>query len=665
MSDQRVFEALKYALGLPSCDDPAELRRLGLQKNHHREEIKYAAKQALQRLENAHVRFSEDERAQAAKQIKQSARELLAAFDTKNSPADVAKKPAVPVFKSAANDANASTSDTSKPKLVAKPVAPEKLVARVVAPAPPPIADPSGTPSQRTNDIPFQAVPATRLHRGSARPWLGWALLILLMAGCGGAVGAIYWFRDEPYFAFLSEIFEKLDLKSEANGLQPELDQKNNPAPTDPNNPPNTGPNAGPDTNPNTEPKNPSPAPTQPPPKDVNSGNPFTNVKPPNPGTPGTKPTPPAQPDDKNPDAKEPSAGTRVAVLRQLELSLVAIAAGQSEMAQSCLDRAKEAAGNAAMFQDALALVEQLHTWRDEVKATVAARVPLLSNREELPVDDTVVSLITATRKTLVVRAAGQRREYEPFDLPWSMTCAVLEVTNSDNLPEDDARKLVAQILRRSADRAEQASTLSTKVQELLTSGIDSTAYTAEALQNLLSYLEARADLLRLCPKPAPMPRLATADWSPWYEAADQSFKSDRELRARAKNLSISRYELEELVWAKTDLASTESVARAQLMIHHIFVERKDMIAVLDNLSRCEQLLVMEADHEMWTDLWRAILGAKPTDEDLVRLLELIVSAIDGGEFGPTSIDSLSKIGRQLAQRLSDRNLKQEWLKKF
>lgn len=684
MSDPRVFEAIKYALGLPSCDDPAELQRLGLKKFHSAEEIKSTARQALQQLEQANVQFSEDERVRAAKQIKLLARELLSATETKNPPSNVAAKPAVPDTKTTANLANPSANETTKPKLVAKPVDPGKLVARVVATAPTPTANPDDTPAEPKDDVQFRPVPAAKRPRGSARPWLGWALLGLLLISCGAAVGALFWLRDKPYFAFQSETTPKDDPKSDLSGPRPNLGSNDNNTSTDSKNPPNTNPQTDP-TDPTSNPPTDSQPPvlppttdpptdsqppvvpptTDPPTTDLNSGDPSTDVDTSINNATGTEVTPPVRPDETNSVTSEPTAGLRLAVLRQLELSLVAIAAGQTKMAQSCFDRAKKAAGNEPMFQDALALVEQLHAWRAEINATVASRVPLLANREELPVDDTMVSLISATEKSLVVRAAGQRRQYEANDLPWSIACGVLDVTNSNNLAEDNARKLVAKVLRRPENRVEQLSTLPAEVQELLTTGIESTTYSAENLKHLLSYLEARANLERLCPTAAPLPRVPMADWAPWYRETDQRFKSDRELRTAATNLSLSRYELEEMVLAKADPASAESIARAQLMIHHVSVERKDLVAILDNLSRCEQLLVMEADHNIWTDLGRALLESKPSDQDLVILVESIASAIDGGEFGPASIDGLARVGKQLAQRLSDRTLKQNWLKKF
>ncbi|MBL8888722.1 MAG: hypothetical protein JNL67_02005 [Planctomycetaceae bacterium] len=696
MSDPRVFEAIKYALGLASCDDPAELNRLGLKGNCDAEEIKSIAKQALQRLEHAHVQFSADERARAAKQIKLSARALLASVETGTPPPKAAEPATIPTEITNAAGATPSSVESSKPRLVAKPVDPAKLVAKVVTPPPavnPTASDTSTLPSE---EILFRPVPTTRRPRGAARPWLGWAMLGILLVSCGAAVSALFLFRDEPFFAFQSEPIQKPDPKSDLNKPHPNVGPKEddatpdsnpaivnnsnskpeNPVTTPPTNPPTTDPpTTDPPTTdpPTTDPPTTDPPTTDPPTTDppvnevtsVTSENPLSNDNLPNTDSNQSEPStnPPVNQND--PGSNETMAVRRLAVLRQLDLSLIAIAAGQAKMAESCLARAKQAAGNEASFQNAVALVEQLHAWRAEINATVAARVPLLTNREELPVDDTMVSLISVSEKSLVVRAAGQRREYEATKLPWSIASSVLEVTNSNNTAEDNARKLIAKLLRRPENRTEQLTAMSAELQELLTSGVDSATYSTDALKILTAYFDAGLNLEQLCPRDASLTRIPVTTWAPWYRETEQRFKADRELRTAAKAPSTNRFELEDMVWINAAPANIESIARSQLMLFHIAMERKDLAYVVDNLARCEQILIIESDHSMWTDLGRMLLEPKPSDQELVRLLESVMAAQYGGTLGPSSMDGLKKVGKQLAQRLTDRNLKQGWLKKF
>jgi len=118
-------------------------------------------------------------------------------------------------------------------------------------------------------------------------------------------------------------------------------------------------------------------------------------------------------------------------------------------------------------------------------------------------------------------------------------------------------------------------------------------------------------------------------------------------------------------VWAEADTDKLERIVHTVLMIHHIAVEQQDLTALLDNLIRLEQLLVLSADNNLWSDVGRALLRAKPNDSELLKSLNQLKSAIDGTRHGPSAIDGLSSVGKQLAQRLTDREQKQEWLKKF
>lgn len=674
MTDPKVNEVLKIVLGIENSTPPVELKLLGLSEPLQSEEqIRTVAKLALQKLESVRDRFSESDLKQAAAFIKQSARELLA-----RSRSALSDRPELADRPMDSIQLPNKAGGTPRPKLVAKPVDPARLAAQVVAPA----ANANETSSHSIEALAteVQLVPSVgkKRKRAGSTAWLGWAMLGCLLLLTSGAAGAAFWFRDEPWLTFQSTSPPiedvRSDLRSDVQSNRPAL-----PIDTKPNDPTNDPPTTiAPDGTPElnetvppvvTEPQNQAPT------SDLNITDstppPVSEIVPPT--LPENEPNlqtgdeigrPVVVPSDPPTDA-DFANGQRVVILRHLELALVATAAGKSEMAHVCWQKAKQVSDESRHCAAAVSLVEQWLSWRSEIYATVAARIPLLVNREELPVDDTIVSLISANEQGLVVRVAGQRREYEAQKLPWSLVRSILEVTNSDNPSEDQARKLVTDFLRRreTSDEAKQASAIVWK--SLLDSEFQSTAYPLESLKNLAAFIEANADFEQLDPNSNSPQQMPVAEWSKIYLEAVNELKSNRDLRTKIQDKSVSRFELEVLLWEKVDANKIDSVVRTSFMIQQVALEQQDLTAFLENLVQIEQLLSLTSDHRIWSDLGRALLKSKPSDSDLLQRLDQLRTAIEGERYGPQAIDGLSQVGKQLAQRLTDRVQKQEWLKKF
>jgi hypothetical protein len=681
MSDPRVIEALTDALGIHSTVDLAVLRRLGTASLKNAEEIKVVAKRALIQLENAEDRYPVDVRNQAAQLLKQWARDLIKEAGESPKSLSGASKTGEAVVSE--TEKTTAASPPPKPKLVARPVDPAR-VAAVAAPMvlpTPMVAAADETPSE-----PIELVPknAKFRRRGTSKPWLGWALLGLLVL-VSTAVIAVVSLNGDTLLTFQAP--PKPSPSSEPDRGKLPVDKNavdRNASPSDDKTPPADDKSQGEQPsplpnvdsppsvseqeateNPPTSTENP-PTSTDPigpaPPTEPSAEDNRTGVPVPNPNVSASDPT------SNNPELDEaPKAATtaqRIAILRQLELSLLAIAAGKDEMSVQCLQRAKQASVDTTELREAITLVEQLIEWRNEINSTVAARVPLLTNREELPVDDTIVSLISVDEQTLVIRAAGQRVEYPANKLPWSIARSVLEVTNSDNAAEDEARQLVTDILRQ-YEATERTKGWATQLKGMTDSGIQSPVYATEALTRLVAYLEVDTDFQRFCPPSEPPQRLTAADWAPWYRETASMLKSNREWRAQTQDLSSSRFELEDIFWDPSDLTNSESVAKTLLTIQHAASERHDLPGFLDNLLRLQQLLIIPSEHNLWSDLGRALVQTKPADADLLKWLEQLKTATESGDFSPPVVDGLAKVGKQLAQRLTDRTQKQEWTRKF
>ncbi|MDP1560217.1 MAG: hypothetical protein Q8M16_02360 [Pirellulaceae bacterium] len=671
MTDPRVIEVLKFVLGIENSTPPVDLQLLGLPEPLQSEEqIRTVAKQALQKLESAQDRYSESDLKQAAAFIKQSARELLAR--SRSAPTDRQESVDQPAGSIPSPDKPA---ETPRPILVAKPVDPVRLVARVVTP----VAN-SSEPSSLGMEAPaateVQLVPSVskKRKRGGSSAWLGWALLGCLLLLTSGAAGAAFLFLDEPWLTFQSTTPPIEDVRSDlqSNRTTLPIDKKPNDPTKDP--PITVTPDRAPEPNESVPPVATSPQ-NQTPTSDPS----ITDSTPPvaSETVPQTLPEnesnsqtgedigPPDIVPSDPPMEADSANGQRVVILRHLELALIATAAGKSGMADVCWQKAKQVSDESRQCEAAVSLVEQWLSWRSEIYATAAARIPLLVNREELPVDDTIVSLISANKQGLVVRVAGQRREYEAQKLPWSLIRSILEVTNSDNPSEDQARKLVTDFLRRreTSDAAKRAAAIAWK--NLLDSEFHSTAYPIESLQNLAAFIEANADWERLYPMSNAPQRMPVAEWSKIYRDAVNELKSNRDLKTKIQDKSISRFELEVLVWENVDANNILSIVGTILVIQQVALEQQDLTAFLDNLFQIEQLLTLTSDHHVWSDLGRSLTNSKPSDSALLQLLSQLRTVIDGARYGPQAIDGLSQVGKHLAQRLTDRVQRQEWLKKF
>lgn len=582
--------------------------------------------------------------------------------------------------------------DPAKPKMVAKPVDPAKLAAQVVESAPlvtevrPPITEvPANSP------IELVTVPARKRQGRAAAPWLGWALLGCLLLLATGAAGALIWLRDEPWLTLQSQPTPPADPKLDRRPIrqtQPSQPTPSaNPEPIPPNQPLATELQADDSTSrvqsekpidqdleiqSHSQTENDLEVLTQPPhsePQVVASEPKITSAEPQvvasGPEVVASEPQVVVSESEDSHSESDLSAGQRVVVLRLLDLALLGLAAGKPEMAESCLNQAKQISDESLQCEAAIALTQQMVTWQREINTTVTARVPLLTNREELPVDDTIVSLISADGRGLVIRSAGQRREYEADKLPWSLTRSVLEVTNSDNPSEDLARKLVTDVLRR-RDMSEEANQARSKaLQELLTVEWRSTDYPIPAIQNLVAYLDANADFKPLCAVSEAPQRIPVLEWTKWYREVTNDLRTNRDLRTKLQDKAFNRFELEATLWSQTDTTKLESIVRTILLLQQIALEQQNLAAFLDHLLRIEPLTTLSAEHPMWADMSRALLKSKPSDSDLLQLLNQLRTAIDDPRYGTLASGGLSQVGKQLAQRLSDRTQKQEWIKNF
>ena len=683
VNDPRVTEALRFALEVQTSPTLDELRQLGL-PSHDRsaQQIRNVAKQALIRLEGATASYTEAERNQAANFIKQAARDLLARSQTEPTvPRPAASNPPSSDNRSTSTTSPAASSPKSSGQTSAPTGAPVKLVARVVAPAP---ATTNHTAPTANNPDEILTPPelgpiagATRKRkRGASTAWLGWAMLGALLLLAGTAVGTVVWLRDEPWLTFESSPKPVDDPRTDLQANPPKRTgpatppvAQTPPVANDPTAPPTT-----PETVDMVPPNEPSPNTTSiadPPPStsdvvldndpdsqssdETNSGNDSSELE-----APVVDSGPIASPTE-----IDVTHGQRVIVLRQLDLALIAISAGQFEMADACLRQAKQLAESSGQCPSAIVLVEQLFTWRAEINAVVTARVPLLTNREELPVDDTFVSLISVDAQRMVIRAGGQRREYEADKLPWSLARSVLEVTHSENPSEDLARQLVADVLRRKDTSDEANQIRATELKALLESEWQSPTYSPAALRELLNYLEKNADLARYCPGPEIQQKMEVGEWAQLYREATNELKSNRDLRTKLQDESLNRLQLEADLWSQADTTKSTEIARTALLILQVAIEEQDLSAFLDHLPRIEQLLALTEDHLVWTELGRALAKSKSSDADLVPILKQIKNAVDDSRHGPQAINGLAKVGKQLSQRLSERTLKQEWLRAF
>jgi hypothetical protein len=568
--------------------------------------------------------------------------------------------------------------DPAKPKLVAQPVDPAKLVTQFVESAPR-VAEvrPPVTEVPANSSIELVTVPARKRQGRAAAPWLGWALLGFLLLLATGAAGALIWFRDEPWLTLQLQptppADPKWDRRSNRQTQPSQPTPPANPEPIPPNQPLATEPQAD-DFTPLVQTEKP-----------IEQNREIESNSPAEPDLEGLTGPPHSEPqlvaaepevvtlapqvvlsESEDSDSESDlSGGQRIVVLRLLDLALWGLAAGKPEMAESCLNQAKQISDESQQCEAAIALTQQMVTWQREINTTVTARVPLLTNREELLVDDTIVSLISADGRGLVIRSAGQRREYEADKLPWSLARSVLEVTNSDNPSEDLARKLVTDVLRR-RDLSEEANQARSKaLQELLTVEWRSTAYPTPAIQNLVAYLDANADLKPLCAVSEAPQRIPVLEWTKWYREVASDLRTNRDLRAKLQDKAFNRFELEATLWSQTDTTKLESITRTILLLQQIALEQQNLAAFLDHLLRIEPLITLSAEHPMWADMSRALLKSKPSDSDLLQLMNQLRTAIDDPRYGTLASGGLSQVGKQLAQRLSDRTQKQEWIKNF
>ncbi len=669
MSDHNVRELFTELLAIdwPTDSNSAPWRRLGLtQPPNQSSEIRQQAQRLLEQLQAARGNYPLELLQEAARQIKLAARESLLEVPG----ADTNTHTAMPV--NSQPMAQSRTTPAARPvaqpvaQSVAQPVAQSvaqpvaQPVAQVVAqPVAQVVAQPVAQPVATTVGISLGVTPGKRIRSSRSRSsWTGWALA----AGFAGlaVLGTLWWVqRDTPWLVF------------EPNPIPPTQDvSPNNPAaqPTTPSEsavetaikPPNIADLPPTATNDSPTDSDRSTA-IMTPPAPIGSLDEASTDPPVDEALP-SKPTPEADQDTAATDD-----ATFLVVARQFELARVFLAAGRVAEAQTAWEAGRQRAAGQAIYQPADNLLEQLFAWRKEIYETAGQRLSLLNRVGEIPVDDTFVSVINASNEGLVVRAAGQRREFSPSDLPWNLVRGILEVTSGPDEGTDRLRQVVTDGLRVHQATNEQLEEWRQAITTIGSSTTDSTGeYSAAKLELMFRYLEANKRISKFIVDPPTLTPLATDVWEPQLASSRRELLGDRTRLQAYRDQARPRFEIEAELWQTLESTKQSTVTGQLLTLHWVAIERAELPFYLDNLRTLQQVINLEPDHALWRDSARSFAQRANGDAQLVEWLKLIQAhCTDDWSLAATTVVGLQSFAKQLATQIKDRVQRQAWTREF
>lgn len=677
MTDHSVRELFSELLAIQWPEDPnaAAWRRLGLPHPPKQpSEIRQHAQGLLETLQSARGNYPNELLQEAARQIKLAAREALQ--PTTDGTTDASNLPKNPI--------NASPTATTTAQSVVQPIA--RPVAQPVAQfGAQLVAQPVAQPVETQLGVKVGVTPGRRVRSSRTRtPWLGWALTVgfALLA----VAGTVFWLqRDNPWLVLEpnpnpngaglapnNSAATGTPTRPSHTATQPSTKTPTPSPPAAPPTPPIDSPGEGP-----IEPHNNADLPTTSsdgPPTD--SDRPTEPMTPPLPlGSPDVATTDPALDDEVQPkptrelnqDSAAAEDATFLVVARQFELARVFLAAGRVLEAQAAWEAGQQRAAGRAMYQSANDLLEQLFAWRNEIYQTARERLPLLNRVGEIPVDDTFVSVISASDEGLVVRAAGQRRELSPDDIPWNLVRGILEVTSGPDEGTDRLRRVVTDCLRVHEATDEQLDEWRQAIAAINAATTDSNReYSPAKLEWMLRYLEAKKRVSKLIVDTPTLTPLAQDVWEPLLASSRRELMGDRPRLQAYRDSNRPRFEIEAELWQALESTDQTTVTRQLLTLHWVAIERTELPFYLDNLRMLQHVIELDPAHTLWRDSARSFSQQAADDAQLIEWLKLVqAQSADNWSFATTTLVGLRNFARQLATKLQDRAQRQAWTREF
>lgn len=370
---------------------------------------------------------------------------------------------------------------------------------------------------------------------------------------------------------------------------------------------------------------------------------------------------------DSDTDAPVADDAAFIVVARQFELARIFLAAGRLAEAQSAWEAGRRLAVSHPRYQSADEVLQQLFAWRTEIYQTASQRLTLLGRVGEIPVDDTFVSVISASPEGLVVRAAGQRREFKPADLPWNLVRGILEVTTGPDADTDRLRQVVTDCLRVHQASEEQVAEWRGALQTGNNPNSDQNSqYSTDKLNLMLRYLEVNKRIARLITDNPTLTPLEPANWEPLAEQTRRDVQSNRPQLKTWRDPNRSRFEIESELWQSLTQTDTQSVASLLWTLHWVAIERADLPFLLENLRTLAPLVALDPQHSFWRDSARALGTQASGDPQLLEWLQLIqTQTATNNDLNADTLAGLRLLGRQLATQLKDRTQRQSWVRAF
>jgi hypothetical protein len=601
------------------------------------------------------------------------------------------KSPVVPG--SAVDQGAAEAADGAiSPQLVAKAVLP---VARPVVPSQSVVSSgPLISPPNPAEAIRVAAGIRPRRKRGLAGPWLGWVLIAVFLLPSIGGFAAWLLFRDEPWLTF--QPAPQPAGVPERPGVTPSRNPPNRPRPATPPAPPEEELPAATAGSNGLSQAAADQTIDQPPPR-LAADLPGNNEEGKAPAEPAVLPEwdkadlpaipavvldPPAA-DESTPVASStdqpgieaehgPAAyadpARKLVVVRQLELGVIAVAAGRTEMAAQCLQAARQWAAGDPSYAPGLTVLERLLEYRSTIYKTVASRLPLLEKVGEIPIDKTYASVISAAGNQVVLRFEGQRRDFPLEALPWSVVAGILQVTSSDDPQADQAQRGLVVLLRNGFLAGEAVAQAMFELNTLLEAGWASAEFSREGLQQVVELARVNGSVpvyINLASDADREPLLE--DWMEIFLETRAQVKADASWQAKLREADLSRYELEVVAWQQLESVEPPAVIRQLFLIHQLGLGSGDLSFLLDNLSVLDRNLALSEEHVMWADMGRALLASRPADARILEELTRLQTAVDTETpaYSASATSGLKRLGQQLAQRLSQSTERRRWQKVF
>jgi len=369
--------------------------------------------------------------------------------------------------------------------------------------------------------------------------------------------------------------------------------------------------------------------------------------------------------DDPSVTPTQLSPELQVLALRHLDLAIEYLVANDQVNFELELKKANLIGSSSENLKPAFDVTNLLAKTIRETRATIVERLDLLNTIGDFQFNDTYISVIQAKPDGIVLRTAGQRKQYSKDDLPISIAIGMLGSTTSTIGFDDAARNAIVRAMYTRKRLPTPKLTLEFLQIAKETAG-EKQDYSQADLDAISDYVQATGNLdCMIGPtKQINLPDLADSFTKHWaiYSAR---VKSDKQWTKWTRASLEQRPEIRLEIW--NDLNETEpSLVASKLILElQIAATSGDFSATLQWIRTLDRWLPLADSKILWDQLSRWLVQSTPNENTLVSWLTALQAQRQATVLTEECRDGIRQLGRQLATKISTAQTRRSWLAEF